>query len=231
MSVINMFRKEALRHQYKTQEFGHSVIKQPSIINQAIWVLCFVILIIVIFIKFITLTSTQSFNLSIAVDNYLPLVTPSPSIIKEQLVNETEQVDRNQSIYLLSNINETQPKQYYLRAPSSGLFFHLNTDSNISSPYKPIGFILKNNSNNEFSFWLKDKPKKAILVGDQVKVTIGEKKLEGKISMMLGNFTNQKGKKIFIKFKNSRDLSSLSPKAEMQLSLKQQPKSIAQLLN
>ena len=231
MSVINMFRKEALRHQYKSQEFGHSVIKQPSIINQAIWGLCFTILVLIISTKFITLTSTQSFNVRIAVDNYHPLVVPSSSIIKQLLVNETEQVDKNQPIYLLSNINENEPKQYYLRSPLPGLFFHLNTDSNISAPYQAIGFILKNQSNNEFSFWLKDKPKKSILVGDQVTLTIDDKEIEGKISMMLGSFTNKKGKKVYIKLNHSRDLSLLSPQAEMRLSLQQQPKSIAQLLN
>lgn len=231
MSVINMFRKEALRHQYKSQEFGHSVIKQPNIINKSIWALCFTMLISVIMMQYITLTSTQDFNIEIAVDNFQPLVLPAPSIITKQLVKEGEQVDKNQSIYLLSNINEIKPKQYYLRSPSSGLFFHLNTDSNISSPYKPIGFILKNNSNNEFSFWLKDKPKKNILVGDKVTISIDEKKLEGKVSMLLGNFTNKNGKKIYIKLNNIREISALSPKANMYLSLTQQPKSIAQLLN
>ena len=52
------------------------------------------------------------------------------------------------------------------------------------------------------------------------------------ISILLKTkYTNKKGKKVYIKLNHSRDLSLLSPQAEMRLSLQQQPKSIAQLLN
>ncbi|PAJ75944.1 hypothetical protein CJF42_02670 [Pseudoalteromonas sp. NBT06-2] len=232
MSVINMFRKEALRHQYKSQEFGHSVIKQPGIISKSIIGLCLIMLIGVICVQFITLTTNHTYNLQIAAENYQPLVMSKAVVITEQLVVEGENVNKNQPVANLNIIDDLGKlnNSHYLRASISGYYFQPQTDSTIIPAFKPIGYILKHTALNDFSFWLQQKPKNPVKVGDIVTLIIDEQLIEGRISMILGAFNERRGQKISVRLDNTNHLSLLSPKSKLKILLKQQPKTIAQLL-
>ncbi len=237
MSVINMFRKEALRQQYKSQEFGHSVIKQPEIINKAIILLCVILIVAFISIQFITLTTNQSYQLNSSAENYQPLVMSQAVVINEQLVNSGSLVNKNQplvNIMVIGTLIKKEGKQYnkqqYLTASNEGYYFHSSLNSTIAPAYQPIGYLLKKNIENDYIFWLTERPKNEIEAGDMVEIRFNQKILKGRISMLFGEYIKNKGLKISIKFNDAQYLSLLSPESAPKLLLKKQPKSIVQLL-
>jgi hypothetical protein len=238
MSVINMFRKEALRHQYKSQEFGHSVIKQPEIINKAIILLCVILLVIFISVQFITLTTNQSYQLNSSAENYQPLVMSQAIVINEQLINSGSLVNKNQPLVNITVIDtlinndddEQRNKHQYLTASKAGYYFHSSLNTTITPAYQPIGYLLKNNVENDYIFWLTERPKKEVGAGDLVEIKFNQKTLKGKVSMVFGEYIKNKGVKISIKLNDGQYLSLLSPQSTPKLLLKKQPKSIMQLL-
>jgi hypothetical protein len=232
MSVISMFRKEALRHQYKTQEFGHSVIKQPNIISYFIVGLCVVMLVIFIAIHYVTLATNNIYSLKISIENYYPLVKAESVVITDQLATAGTRVNKGQPIANLSMIDDlSQSKSsYYLKAPVAGIYFQTLSDSMLVAAYQPIGYLLRNTSKNDFLFWLQEKPRKPIRVGESVSLIIDQKPIEGRVSMVVGTFIKGKGQKISIRLNNINHLSLLSPTADLQMLLKRQPKTIRQLL-
>lgn len=237
MSVINMFRKEALRQQYKNQEYGHSVIKQPDIINKAIILLCAIMFVAFIGIQFITLVTNQTYQLATSVENYQPLVVSQAVVINEQLVKDGAMVSKNQPLVSIRNIgtanqgdNEIHISNQYLTAVQAGYYFHPQVNQSVIPAYQAIGHILKNNADNEFVFWLRDKPKNEIKVGDLVEITLNSQVIHGKISMIFGEYVADEGIRIAIKLDDDQYLSLLSPQSPLQLLLKKQPKSIVQLL-
>mgnify|MGYP000748625966 CR=1 FL=1 len=237
MSVINMFRKEALRQQYKSQEYGHSVIKQPDIINKAIVLLCVIMLIAFIGIQFVTLATNQTNQLTSSIENYQPLVLSQAVVVNEQLVKDGVMVNKNQPLVSISRINsasKSDNRQYqspqYLSAAKAGYYFHPQVNKNVIPAYQPIGYLLKNNADNEFVFWLRDKLKKKVNVGDFVEITLNSQVLHGKISMIFGEYVDGEGIRIAIKLDDDQYLSLLSPQSRPTLLLKKQPQSIVQLL-
>jgi len=227
-----MFRKEALKHQYKSQNFGHSVIRQPSFINKAIFFLFVIIFISIISLQFITISTQQSYPIKISSENYLPIVFSNSIVINKQLISDGIQVNKNQPLINIRIINDIDKhkKNQLLTAPRAGLYFHSNIDSNIIPPYQPIGFLLEYNLANEFIFWLKEKPENDINVGDNVKIQYVKNTISGRISMIFGEYVKNKGLKISIKLKDKQLLSLLSPQSSPTLSLSKQPKKFAQLL-
>ena len=232
MSVINMFRKEALRHQYKSQEFGQSVIKQPSIISNAIISLCVIMLIGVIAVQFVTLTTNHAYSIKISAENYQPLVMSKAVVIDKQQVNEGQKVNKNQTLANLSIITDVdQSKQtHYLKAPSLGYYFKSTTDSTIIPAFEPIGYLLKNSPSNDFSFWLQENPKSPVKAGELVTLMLNEKTITARIATIVGVFVEGRGQKISLRLDNNSFLSLLSPNAKLKILLTQQPKTLTQLL-
>jgi len=230
MSVINMFRKEALRQQYKSQEFGHSVIKQPDIINKAIIFLCIIMLIAFIGIQFITLATNQTYQLTISVENYQPLVVSQAVVINKQLVKDGVMVNKNQPLVNISIIDTASKNNQYLSAENNGYYFHSQVNQSVIPAFQPIGYLLKNNADNEYIFWLRDKLKNEVTVGDFVEIRLNSQAVHGKISMIFGEYLINEGIRIAIKLDDSQYLSLLSPQSKAKLLLKKQPKSIMQLL-
>ena len=230
MSVISMFRKEALRNQYKSQEFGQSVIKQPDIINKAILTLTLIVLVGFIAMHFITLITKQTYDLTISAENYQPLVMPKAVVIGEQLITNGTKVAKHQRLARISIIDKEQKNdEHYLRASRDGYYFQSQTDSNIIPAYQPIGYLLKNIKQNDFSFWLQKKPASPVKIGESVTITIDEQTITGRISMVVGSFIKKRGLKISIKLDNNQHLSLLTPQAQAQVTLSKQPKTISQL--
>jgi len=227
-----MFRKEALRQQYKSQEFGHSVIKQPNIINKAIMILMVIMLITIIAAQFITITAKQSYLLKISAENYQPLVLANTVVINQQLVKDGAEVNKNQPLANISIISSSKKKnkEQFLTAPYSGVYFHSQINSTIIQAYQPISYLLKNNLTNDVTFWLTEKLKRAINVGDLVRIQFNQTVINGKISMIFGEYIDKKGLKLSIKFSNNQYLTLLSPQSQPKLLLQNQPKTLIQLL-
>ncbi len=232
MSIINMFRKEALRHQYKSQEFGHSVIKQPSIINKSILGLCITILLFIFFIQFMTLSTSHTYNAMLGADNYSPLVMSEAVVISQQLVNEGTLVSKGQPLANINIINEQQQtgEHQYLTATKAGIYFQSQANSTIIPAYQAIGYLLDSSTADDFSLWLQQKPRRPVKVGQSISIIINDKTIEGRISMIVGSFIVGKGQKILVTFTSSQRLSLLSPASNLKVMFNEQPATIAQLL-
>ncbi|MCS6261422.1 hypothetical protein G3479_19660 [Shewanella baltica] len=232
MSIINMFRKEALRHQYKSQEFGNSVIKQPSIINNSIIALCIIIIVTTLTIQFVTLSTSQTYDVVLGADNYYPLAMSKAVVISQQLVTEGALVSKDQPLANINIINELEQadEQRYLRASKAGIYFQSQTNSTIVPAYQAIGYLLDNSILNDFSLWLQQEPRKPVRIGQSVNIIINQQAIEGRVSMIVGSFVAGKGQKILVTFSSTRHLSLLSPTSSLQIKLNEQPKTIAQLL-
>ncbi len=232
MSIINMFRKEALRHQYRSQEFGHSVIKQPSIINKSIVGLCITILAFMFAIQFMTLSTSHTYDVELSADNYFPLVMPEAVVISQQLVNEGTLVSKGQPLANINIINKQEPagEHQYLRATKAGIYFQSQADSTIIPAYKAIGYLLDSSMSDDFSLWLQQKPRRPVQIGQSISIIINDKPIEGRVSMIVGPFVVGKGQKILVTFTSSQHLSQLSPAASFKIILNKQPATIAQLL-
>ena len=232
MSVVNMFRKEALRHQYKSQEYGHSVIKQPLIITKAIAFVAIVLVISVIFFQFVTFSTKHAYVLTNSAENYQPIVISEPSIISSQLVSDGARVNKNQPVISVDIIDKsvTDFKSLVLKAPESGHYFHAETDSQITTAYQPIGYVLKNKADRVYFFWLAEQPKKRLRVGQQVDVKIKNHSKSGRISTVIGPIIDGRGQKIAVKFDDFSGVEFLSPLVPIKMTLQQQPKSLSELL-
>ncbi|MGS0825369.1 hypothetical protein ACVBIO_06110 [Shewanella sp. 0m-8] len=232
MSIINMFRKEALRHQYRSQEFGHSVIKQPSIISKSIMGLCITIIVCVITIQFVTLSTSHTYDVVLGADNYSPLVMSEAVVISQQLASEGALVAKGQPLVNINIINEQEQtgEHQYLRATKAGIYFQSQADSTIIPAYQAIGYLLDTSSSDDFSLWLQQEPRKPVSIGQSINIIINDKSIEGRISMIVGSFIPGKGQKILVTFISSRYFPLLSPTSSLKIMLNEQPATIAQLL-
>lgn len=232
MSIINMFRKEALRHQYRSQEFGNSVIKQPSVINKSILGLCMTIIASVFAIQFMTLSTSQTYNVVLGADNYSPLVMSEAVVISQQLATEGTLVSKGQPLANINIINEQEQagEHQYLRATKAGIYFQSQADSTIIPAYQAIGYLLDSSTSDDFSLWLQQEPRKPAMVGQSVNIIINDKSIKGRISMIVGSFVAGRGQKILVTFTSSQHLSLLSPASNLKIMFNEQPATIAQLL-
>ena len=98
MSIVSMFRKEALKHQYKSQEFGEAVIQQPSVLNQGILLLLFIALCFTIAIVVIPLATAKGYEVRSHDSNFQPVVLPKDVIVEDFAIYDGAQVTPNSII-------------------------------------------------------------------------------------------------------------------------------------
>ncbi|WDD99387.1 hypothetical protein [Thalassomonas actiniarum] len=223
MSVIKRF----------SEQTNQDACKQTSIIGKSILALCFIAFIAAVGIQFITLTPKQDYKVQISIENYQPMMMQEKVVINEQLITQGTQVDKDQAVAKLGivDLGEQQSESHYLRAEKAGYYFQSPAGSKIIPAHQPIGYLLNNNSSDEYLFWLQEHPKNPLKAGADVTIKLGEQSITGRISMIFGPFTKDKGQKISIRLNEARDLSLMSPGSKLILSVKEHPKTLAQLLS
>lgn len=85
MSYQKLFRKEALRHQYKSQEFGESVIQQPLLLDKALLLMAIAVCLLMGLVVVYPFVSTERLSLEAHESNYFPIVSPTPVVVERHL--------------------------------------------------------------------------------------------------------------------------------------------------
>lgn len=220
MSATNIPQRSAHRSQYSPNQNTDQMVK----VRRVLFAVPAILLFTLIFLLINTYISKQNNQIKISADNYHPLVISQPAKITKQLLPAGEKALKNQPLLSLEvQYEQTKSATISLNAPESGYFFHAKSNNSVINAYQPLGYVLKKSDANEFSFLIKNKPNNMGSIGDQVQITIDEKIIFGKVSMVIGSFSKQEWQKIFIKFNNEQYLSLLSPDAEMTLELVQEP--------
>jgi hypothetical protein len=230
MSIVNMFRKEALRNQYKSSEIGKSLIKQPRIINQSILLLIAVLLFSFFIITILTFSTNKSIKIKVAPENYIPLIYNEVIIINKHHVIDGESVKKNQALLSTSKLSSnSELKSDLIRSPSNGFFFHSKIENNIAKPYEPLGYLLNSSSENELSFWIYSNENTNIKVNDKIKLIVNREVINGIITMIIGRKSHKKEQKIYLKLE-SNDYAQLSPTADIEILLTQQSEKVINLI-
>ena len=203
MSVITMFRKEALRNQYKSSDIGGSVINNPPVLSTFIYIL--------LGIFFVGLISVNSFSFSVnkyleiksSAENYTPLVYDKVMSVNDFYVKNGEAVSRDEALVSISILDNESTfdgvKSKVIRSPVDGFFFHTKIDENVLKPFEPLGYVLNTTGDDELSFWVSDKGDVDIKANDKVKLIIGGEVVEGSVTIVVGNNSLVDDKKLYIK--------------------------------
>ena len=102
MSIVNMFRKEALRNQYKSSDIGKSLIKQPKIINNSISALIAIFVFSFLVINVLTLSTKRSLDAKVSSEHYTPLIYNEVVVINKHFAIDGESVKKNQQLLTIS---------------------------------------------------------------------------------------------------------------------------------
>lgn len=219
MSVTNMPQRSAHSSQYSSENMDHNM-DQMMKVRRVLFAVPMILLFALVFLTIKTYITEQNNQIKMSADNYQPLVISQPARVTKQLLPPGGKVVKNQPLLSLEVLYEqTKSAVINFNSPEAGYFFHAKTNNNVVKAYQPIGYLLKNSDANEFSFLIKNKPANMGSIGDQVKITVDDKTIFGKVSMVIGSFSKQEWQKIFIKFNNEQYLSLLSPDAKMSLEL------------
>lgn len=230
MSIINMFRKEALRNQYKSSDIGKSVIKQPTIINNSISALIAIFVFSFLVINFLTLSTKRSLDAKISPEHYTPLIYNEVVVINKHFAIDGESVKKNQQLLTISKFDgNSKLEKEVIRSPSDGLFFHSLIEKNIIQPFEPLGYLLSTSSENELSFWVSSNENMSINVNDHVTLIVSNDEFKGVVTMVIGSNKNNKEQKIHLKLETN-NYSKLSPNADIKILLTQQSEKALNLI-
>jgi hypothetical protein len=225
-----MFRKEALRNQYKSSDIGRSLIKQPHIINNAILILIIVFIVSFFIVNTLTFSTNKNHKITVSSEHYTPLIYSQVVVINKHHTIDGEHVKKSQaliSISTLSGVNDL--KNDLIRSPSDGFFFHAKIEKNILKPFEPLGYLLTISDGGELSFWLETNKNTHVKVNDRVKLIVNSQVINGVITIVIGNKSNIQEQKIYIKLE-SANYGLLSPTADIEIMLTQQPKKVINLI-
>ena len=76
MSALNMFRKEALKQRYKSQEYGEAIVTAPEAIDKAIWVILFFIAFLFLAVLITPISTIRYIAITPHETNFKPIVFP-----------------------------------------------------------------------------------------------------------------------------------------------------------
>ncbi|AQP99737.1 hypothetical protein B0W48_07985 [Pseudoalteromonas aliena] len=230
MSIVNMFRKEALRNQYKSSDIGKSLIKQPKIINNSIAALIAIFVFSFLVINVLTFSTKSSLDAKVSPEHYTPLIYNEVVVINKHFAIDGERVRKNQQLLTISKFDSNSKlEKEVIRSPSDGLFFHSLIEKNIIQPFEPLGYLLSTSSENELSFWISSNENMSINVNDHVTLIVNNDELKGIVTMVVGSNKNNKEQKVHLKLE-ANNYSKLSPTADIKILLTQQSEKVLNLI-
>lgn len=219
MSNIRLFRKEAVRHQFRSQEFGEAVIEQPRLLDKAIIYLGGGVLLMGLAAAAIPLSGVRAVALQPAMDNYQPVVMARPAVIAQQMLRNGARVMARQPVAKVRLFPESGESEIteWVHSPESGIYFPVKEQGTLTEPYQPIAYVLRENSDNQYGFWLQDaEQNKNILPGQPVRLVIGRTTMHAKIVEVSGHYSDGR-QKLVIELLAGPDKAHLSPQAKVLL--------------
>lgn len=230
MANISLFRKESIRHQFRSQEFGEAVIEQPKLLDRAIAYLGGCILLMGLAASAIPLTSGRAVTLQPAMENYSPVVMSRPAVVERHLLHNGSPVVTDQPVARVRVFSESgDPNVTMLvRSPENGIYFPEQEQGSITSSYKPIAYVLRVKQDNQYSFW-QEGYHKSIRSGHLIRLVIDRAELGGRITSV-SSLHNNGMQKINVELSEISDKAKLSPQAEVSLYDMKEKQNIFELL-
>jgi hypothetical protein len=232
MSYLKLFRKEALKHQYKSKEFGDSVIEQPLALNRSLIILGAALGLFFILVLSYPLVSTQTYALTVHDSNYLPLVSPVPLTLDRHLLLDGSAVNANQAVSQVrvfkadSRVEEID----LLLSPEAGYYFAGATAGTSVPAFQPLAKILRHNHENIYFFWLIESNPQRFKPGQTIVLRAGTKRALGTIHSILGPYQSHR-LNIGIRLVSPYDLALLTPNVTTELELSVQRDNFFKLLS
>lgn len=220
MSYLKLFRKEALRHQYKSQEFGESVIQQPLLLDKALVAILIAICLLISLAVFYPFVSTDRLSLEAHESNYFPIVSPGPVVVEQHLYPDGSRINREQIVTQVRYFDAESRRERVelLSSSDSGFYFATVNAGAATQGFQTIAKVLRINEAHLFFFILSNAKAEQLKPGQLVELKTGKHRASGKLHSVIGPF--QQGKiNIGIQFEQPYDLGVLHPSAAIHLQL------------
>jgi len=220
MSYQKLFRKEALRHQYKSQEFGESVIQQPLLLDKALLIMVIAVCLLMSLAVVYPFVSTERLSLEAHESNYFPIVSPTPVVVERHLHPDGSRINREQVITQVRTFDGVSRREQVdlMSASETGVYFSVINAGTSAQPFQPIAKILRTNEDHLFFFTLTGAKAEQLKPGQWVKLTAGHHQASGKVHSVIGPF--QQGRiNIGIQLQSAYDVGVLHPSAAVRLEL------------
>lgn len=218
MSYLKLFRKEALRKQYKNQQYGESVIQQPLLLDKALLLMLVAITLLLSLAVLYPFISIERFSLMAHDSNYVPIISPVPVVVERHLVADGSRVNRKQQVTQVRTFDQTSWQQQVDLIPSteSGWYFSALHAGSTAQPFETIAKVLRHNEDHLFFFSLSDTSAEQLKPGQQVQLSAGQNQAQGRVHSVIGPY--QQGRiTVGIQLEPSYDLSLLHPAAAVRL--------------
>ncbi|MDF3125398.1 hypothetical protein [Rheinheimera sp. 1928-s] len=220
MSYLKLFRKEALRHQYQTQEFGKSVIQQSHMLDKSIVIMFIAFGLLIFFALVFPFVSREQLNLEAHESNYFPIVSPVPVVVERHLNMDGSRINREQVIVQVRSFDsKSQLEQVdLLKSSESGTYFAMVNSGSTALAFQTIAKVLRINDDHLFFFSLTGTKPNQIQPGQVVNLRAGSLWARGKVHSVIGPF--QQGRiNVGIQLQLPYEPSVLHPSADVRLEL------------
>jgi hypothetical protein len=230
MSIVTLFRREALKHQYKSAEFGEAIVTTPSVINRSI-ALLFVSLVILVFLSYVVpVKEVRKINLNAHESNFYPVIYPVDSIVEHHYIPNGSRVVKNSTVSQLRVFkNDNSEHSIGINSKEDGNYFHVAEPGQVVKAFSPIGKILREKSNNTYLFTIIF-PKANILHINQFVTLVSENKAEYQGKIISVKKLSNKECKLGIKLTRPYDISLISPLNRVKLIIPNEKKNIFELI-
>lgn len=220
MSYLKLFRKEALRHQYKSQEFGESVIQQPLLLDKALLIMVIAVGLLMSLAAVYPFVSTERLSLEAHASNYFPIVSPTPIVVERHLHPDGSRINREQLITQVRSFDAGSRREQVdlMSSNESGVYFAVVNAGTTAQAFQPIAKVLRSNDDYLFFFTLTGAKAEQLKPGQLVILTAGHHRASGKVHSVIGPF--QQGRiNIGIQLDPAYDVGVLHPSAAVRLEL------------
>ena len=220
MSYLKLFRKEALKYQYKSHEFGESVIEQPGLLDRALIVLVAVLVLFGLLVLSYPMITSQQYPLTVHDSNFYPLVTPYPVVLEKHLVRDGVAIGMQQSVSKVRFFHPDSREELsrLLRSQQDGYYFGIAAEGSTVEAYQPVAKVLQTAKANIFYFELSSNRELEITTGQKVMIKASNLVATGVIDSMLGPFQGQRFN-LGIKLLPPYDVNLLNPSVSAELNL------------
>ena len=229
MSQFKLFRQEALKNQYKSAEFGESVISQPDWLHSWFGWLLLLVLLSLGLAAVVPINSQQQVRLTLLHSHFQPLVSADPVVVEQHLVAAGVLVDVGQPVAQLRRLTAAEPEGllFNLLAASRGEYFPEAAVGSTLPALQPVGRVLRPEATSDFQFAVAE-PVDQLRVGQTVGLTFAAQRLSGQLVSISPH--QQQSRVLGIRLSAGFDRSQLAPGSEFVLQLRVQRKNIFSLL-
>jgi|GEM_PF-1487473 hypothetical protein len=220
MSYLKLFRKEALRQQYRSQEFGDSVIQQPLLLDKALWIMLAAVCLLLGLAVVYPFVSTERLSLAAHESNYFPILSPVPIVVERHLHPDGSRINREQIITQVRTFDTVSRTEQVdlIRSNESGVYFSMVNAGTTAQAFQPFAKVLRINDDHLFFFSLSGAKAEQLKPGQLVQLKAGQQQGKGRVHSVIGPF--QQGRiNVGIQLEPAYDIGILHPSAAVRLEL------------